>query len=93
MVIDLNNLNSCASTVPSVNDVLVIETKKNRGKRFLVSVKDVVNGNEVILQKSTNSFYNHDMYYAGESWICRLWNLGNLELTTSVSNTNQLADK
>lgn len=93
IVIELSVLNACGSKVPKVNDVLVVETKKSKGKRFLVSVKDVVNGNEVILQKSTNSFYNHDMYYTGESWVKRIWNLGQIELTTSINNMNQFADK
>jgi len=92
-MINLSQLNSCCSKVPKINDVLVVETKKSKGRRFLVSVKDVVNGNEVILQKSTNSFYNHDMYYAGESWVNRVWNLGKIELTTSINNMNQFADK
>lgn len=92
-MIELNALNSCGSGTPKVNDVLVVETKKSKGKKFLVSVKDVVNGNEVILQKSTNSFYNHDMYYAGESWVKRIWNLGQIELTTSINNMNKFSDK
>lgn len=92
-MVELSALNTCGSKVPKVNDVLVIETKKSKSKRFLVSVKDVVNHNEVILQMSTNSFYNHDMYYIGESWVNRIWNLGQIELTTSINNLNQFADK
>lgn len=92
-MIELSASDLCGSRLPKVNDVLIIETKKSKGRRFLVSVKDVVNGNEVVLQKSTNSFYNHDMYRVGESWIYRVCNLGQIELTTSVNNMNQLAEK
>ncbi len=92
-MIELSKTNLCGSRVPEVNDVLIIETKKSKGKRFLVLVKDVLDGNEVVLQKTTNSFYNHDMYYAGESWVYRIWNLGQIELTTSVNNMNQLSEK
>tara|TARA_A100000172_G_C3043428_1_gene111424 strand:+ start:3944 stop:4195 length:252 start_codon:yes stop_codon:yes gene_type:complete len=81
------------STPPSKGDVLVIQTRKSGDKQFLTVVKDVVNGNEVILQKSTNSFYNHDMYYTGTSWVKKIWNLGTVELTTSVNNTNQFYNK
>jgi len=88
----LNQLNFANSKKPQKGDVLVIETKKTRGKKLLVSVKDVVNGNEVILQKSTNSYFIWDMYLRGESWVWRVWNLGQIKLTTSVNNTVQLND-
>ena len=91
--VKLSHLNSIGPTPPSKGDVLVIQTRKSGDKQFLTVVKDVVNGNEVILQKSTNSFYNHDMYYSGASWIKKIWNLGAVELTTSVNNTNQFYDK
>lgn len=88
----LNELNFVNSKKPKKGDVLVMETKKTRGKKLLVSVKDVVNGNEVILQKSTNSYFIWDLYLGGESWVWRVWNLGQIKLTTSVNNTVQLYD-
>ena len=81
-----------SSEIPKKGDVLVIKTKKSKPRKLLVHVKEVVNGNEVVLQKSTNSFYNHDMYVSGESWVCRVWNLGNVEPTTSVNNMQQLLE-
>lgn len=92
-MVELNNTNLCGNEVPKVGDLLVIQTKKSKDEKILASVKDVVNGNEVILQKSTNSFYNHDMYYAGESWVWRIWNLGNVSLTASTNSMKQFADK
>lgn len=88
----LNQLNFANSKKPKKGDVLVIETKKTSGKKLLVSVKDVVNDNEIILQKSTNSYFIWDMYLRGESWVWRVWNLGQIKLTTSVNNTVQLHD-
>ena len=91
-MIELNALNACSSKIPSVGDVLIIQTKKTPDKKLLVIVKGVVNGNEVILNKSTNSFYNHDMYFHGESWVARVWNLGQLTPTSSVNNFDSLID-
>jgi hypothetical protein len=92
-MVELNYTNLCGSKAPRVGDILVIQTKKSKDEKILASVKDIVNGNEVILQKSTNSFYNHDMYYAGESWVFRVWNLGNISLTASTNSMKQFADK
>lgn len=86
----LNCLNFTESKKPEKGDVLVIETKKRKGKRILAHVKDVTSDNEVILQSSTNSFYNHGMYEGGESWVWRVWNLGKIELTTSVNNFDNI---
>lgn len=88
----LTELNFTESQKPVKGDVLVIETKKSRSKKILVSVKDVVNGDEIILQKSTNSYFMWHLYESGESWIWRVWNLGQIQLTTSVNNTVQLYD-
>ena len=89
-MIELNSLNTCGSKTPRAGDTLVIQTRKTPDKKLLVVVKEVVNGNEVILQKSTNSFYNHDMYFVGESWVKRVWNLGALTPTSSVNNYDSL---
>lgn len=77
-------------SMPKAGDVLVIETKKRKGKKVLCKVKDVVNGNELILNKSTNSFFNWDMFKLGESWVWRVWNLGDIEITSSTNNTKSI---
>jgi len=92
-MVKLNHMNLCGSQVPTVGDVLVVQTRKSKDDKFLASVKEVVNGNEVILQKSTNSFYNHDKYYTGESWVKRIWNLGQIKLTAATNSMDQFADK
>lgn len=81
-----------ADAVPKKGDLLIIETKKTK-RRIACFVKDVVNGDEVILQKSTNSFFIWSMYQRGESWVWRVWNIGpSITPTTSLNNTNQLVD-
>jgi len=92
-MIELNVLNSEMDSIPKEGDLLVIQTKKSKDKKMLCRVRQIVNGNEVILQKSTNSFFVWDMYLSGQSWISRVWNLGgDITLTTSVNNLNQLLD-
>lgn len=86
-----NHLN-LAESIPKRGDVIVITTKKSKNKKILCKVKEVVAGNELVLQKSTNSYFIWDMYISGESWVWRVWNLGDIELTASINNTNQLAD-
>lgn len=88
----LTELNFLDSEIPKKGDVLVIQTKKSKPERLLVKVKEVVNRNEIILQKSTNSFFIWDLYESGESWVWHVWNLGQVTPTTSVNNMNQLLD-
>lgn len=88
----LNHVNT-GGQVPKKGDILVIETKKSKGQKLMCKVKEVVNGEEVILQKSTNSFFIWSLYELGESWVWRVWNLGpDITLTTSVNNLNQLQE-
>jgi hypothetical protein len=90
MVNHLNHLNSCVNP-PSVGDVLVIETKRNKGEKVLVVVKDVVksgDGVEVIIQKGRNKYFNFDMYREGTGWVWRVWNLGQIKLTSGLNNQN-----
>lgn len=89
---ELTILNATESKKPQKGDLLVIETKKSKGKKIAVMVKDVVNDDEVILQKSTNSYFIWSLYKNGESWVWRVWNLGKVTPTTSVNNMNQLLD-
>ena len=87
----LNHMNF-ADSVPNKGDFLIIETKKTK-RKIACFVKDVINGEEVILQKSTNSFFIWSMYQRGESWVWRVWNIGSgITATTSLNNTNQLVD-
>lgn len=86
----LTELNFVDSKKPKKGDVLIIQTKKSKPERLLVRVKDVVNGNEIILQMSTNSYFMWDLYESGKSWVWRVWNIENVTPTTSVNNTNQL---
>ena len=86
----LNELN-VTTEVPKIGDMLVIMTKKTKEK-IACKVKGIVNGNEVVLQKSTNSYFIWDMYMRGESWVWRVWNLGDIKTTTSLNNTNQFGE-
>ena len=87
----LNHLNF-AIAVPKKGDLIIIETKKTK-RKIACFVKDVINGDEVLLQKSTNSYFIWSMYYEGESWVWRVWNVGSdITPTTSLNNTNQLLE-
>ena len=81
-----------AKSIPKNGSTIAIMTKKSGHKIILCKVKGLVNGNELILNKSTNSFFNWDMYMAGESWVWRVWDLGEVQLTASLNNTNSLAN-
>jgi len=72
--------------IPKIGDLLIITTKKSDGKRIACTVKDIVCGNEVILQKSTNSFFNFDMFLEGKSWVSSIENIGRVEMTTASNN-------
>lgn len=93
-MIDFNNLNS-GGELPNVGDTLVIRTKKSGDKKILVIVKDVIKSDgdfEIILNKSSNSYFLWSMYVDGKSWVWRVWNLGNITMTASTNNTNSLID-
>ena len=90
----LSHLNS-ANEVPKKGDVLVITTKKSKDKKIIVMVKDVIKSDgdfEIILNKSTNSYFIWSMFFKGESWVWRVWNLGDVTLTASTNNTNALIE-
>ena len=90
--VKLNHMNIADINPPKAGDVLIIQTKKSKDKKILAQVKEVVNGNEIILSKRSNSYYNHEMYYSGESWVWRVWILGDIQLTSSTNNMNDLLD-
>ena len=80
---------------PKKGDTLIIKTKKSGDKKILVLVKDVIKSDgdiEVILNKATNSYFFWSMYCKDESWVWRVWNLGNVTHTASTNNTNSLID-
>ena len=84
-----------AEKPPLIGDTLIIKTKKSKDKKILVIVKDVINIDdsiEIILNKSTNSYFIWEMYYKGESWVSRVWNLGGITHTASTNNTASLLD-
>lgn len=86
---------NAAEIPPKKGDVIVIETKKSKGKRVLCSVKDVININgdvELVLNKATNSYFIWSLYEKGESWVWRVWNLGEVELTASTNSMKKLID-
>jgi len=94
MKVELNSLN-ITNDVPRRGDTLIIRTKKSGMEQILVLVKDVINtgdGYEIILNKSTNSYFIWDMYSKGESWVWRVWNLGSITHTASTNNTNSLIE-
>lgn len=94
MSVKLNYLN-LGGDVPKKGNLLIIQTKKSGDKKILVSVKDVIksgDGFEIILNKRTNSYFIWNMYMSGESWVWRVWNLGEVTLTASTNNTNSLID-
>ena len=90
----LSHLNT-ADSPPKKGDVLVIRTKKSGDQKILVAVKDVIktgNDHEIILNKSTNSYFIWSMFEKGESWVARVWNLGDIAMTASTNNANNLID-
>jgi hypothetical protein len=93
-MIEFNHLN-LADSVPQVGDTLIIRTKKSGSKNISCQVKEVIKSGvdiEIVLQKSTNSFFNWGMYTIGNSWVWRVWNLGKVELTTSSNSMKNFVD-
>ena len=94
MNVKLNHLNF-SEEPPKKGDTLIIKTKKSGDKKILVVVKDIIKSDgdiEVILNKTTNSYFIWSMYFKGESWVFRVWNLGDITHTASTNNTNSLID-
>jgi hypothetical protein len=95
MKVPILNHTNITEKVPSKGDVLVITTKKSKDRKIIVMVKDVIKsdyGFEIILNKSTNSYFIWSMYLKGEDWVWRVWNLGDITLTSSTNNTTRLID-
>ena len=86
---------SLAESSPKKGDTLIIRTKKSKDKKILVLVKDVISTDgdfEIILNKFTNSYFIWSMYFKGESWVSKVWNLGAITHTASTNNTASLLD-
>ena len=82
----LNHLNTCDFFKDvSVGDVLVIRRKQCKTD-ILVTCKAKTNDNEIVLSLKQNDYFNFDMYREGESWVWRVWNLGQIKLT-AITNT------
>ncbi|MEL7293822.1 MAG: hypothetical protein AAGJ67_18120 [Pseudomonadota bacterium] len=78
-----------AQKPPKKGDVIVIETKRNKGKKVILKVADVVDcgyGVEVIVSNGQNKYFNWEMFLTGDSWVWRVWNLGEVQFT-SITNT------
>ena len=88
-----NHLTTC-SDVNSINDgdLLVIQRKVDK-RNIIVQCKKVLkrrSGNEeVLISNVKNDYFVWSMYQNGESWVWRVWNLGDVELTNITNNMNQ----
>ena len=90
----LSHLNS-AGVPPKQGDTIVIETKKNKGKKVILTVQEVIDCDgsvEIIIQKSKNKYFNWEMFRKGESWVWRVWNLGDVAFTASTNSMLKVDD-
>lgn len=90
----LNHTNLCHNA-NSINDgdLLVIQRKKDK-RNILVQCKKVLNrrsngDEEVLLSLRNNDYFIWSLFEKGESWVWRVWNLGDVELTNVTNNMNE----
>ncbi len=84
-----------ADKPPKSGDTIVIETQRNKGKKVILKVAEVVgygDGAEVIVSKGKNKYFNWEMYQSGESWVWRVWNLGEVQFTATTNTMTRLDD-
>ena len=85
-----------AQKPPKKGDAIVIETKRNKGKKVVLKVSEVVVNSdghfEVIISKRKNKYFNWNMYHAGDSWVWRVWNLGEVQFTSTTNTMTSLDD-
>ena len=84
-----------AEKPPRKGDAIVIETKRNKGKKVILKVAEVVDcgdGVEVIVSKGQNKYFNWDMYRSGDSWVWRVWNIGEVQFTATTNTMTRLDD-
>lgn len=80
---------------PKKGDTIVIETKRNKGRKVILTVDEIVRMDgcvEVIIQSKRNKYFNWDMYKNGESWVWRVWNLGQITFTASTNTMLSIDD-
>lgn len=88
MSVEMNHCNLCNKIGDiNVGDILVIK-RKYCGKKYIVQCKGKTDS-EIILSKSKNDYFNFDMYYEGDSWVHRVWNLGSIDITSITNNINE----
>ncbi len=89
-----NHLNT-AQELPNVGDAIVIETKRNKGKKIILRVAEVIYVDEhweIIVSKGRNKYFNWNMYHAGKSWVWRVWNLGEVQFTATTNTMTRIDD-
>lgn len=90
-ILDHTNLCHDANSIND-GDLLVIRRKKDK-RNILVQCKKVLNRNtgkeEILLSNKKNDYFIWSMYEKGGSWVWRVWNLGDIELTNITNNMNE----
>jgi len=90
----LNNLNICTDVADiHVDDLLVIQRKRD-DRMIIVKVADVINksrpgSEEILLSRRKNDYFIWHMYMSGDSWVKRVWNIGQVEITNITNNMNE----
>jgi len=90
---EVSTLNNCNAAIvpPKAGDVIVIQRKVDKPEQqILCKVREVVGDplNPEIILSAKNDYFIWNMYMRGESWVCRVWNLGPIKLT-AITNTMQ----
>lgn len=89
------DVRNTTTEAPKAGDVIVIETKRYKGERVVLRVAEVLNwgdGCEIVVNKRKNKYFNWGMYLKGESWVWRVWNIGQAKLTASTNTMTNLDD-
>ncbi len=84
-----------AEIAPKAGDAIVIETKRNKGNKIILRIAEVVDcgdGKELIISKGKNKYFNWNMYRAGESWVWRVWNIGEVQFTATTNTMTRIDD-
>jgi hypothetical protein len=89
-----NHLNT-EQEPPKEGDAIIIETKRNKGNKIVLRVAEVVDcgdGTELIVSKGRNKYFNWNMYLSGESWVWRVWNIGQVQFTATTNSMTRIDD-
>ena len=89
----LTHLNTCDDPNSIKDgDLLVIRRKEDK-RDILVQCKEVLNRwsgeEEILLSRKNNDYFIWSMFQKGESWVWRVWNLGDVKLTNITNNMNE----